>query len=696
MTATACAAMTLSIHGCGQADYGDRIDELENRVENLEAAVESLEEAMEAGAMIEDIVPIPGGLGYRIVFTGDREPIEILHGNDGVTPMIEVRHNGEGFSVWYNTTPGYPDEGWVDTGVTIDGDDAVTPRIRVVESGGKLVIEYNVTEGYPDDGWESTGTDIGALAGENPIEAIVDNADGTVTFVVNSFGSPEYTFAKFSTAQHFEIMTVGGLQFEGSEELTVVFRVNPSTAFVPTGGGTAIARWTLDQVGTRPLDQGDTRASYLNPSDVFSIRSIRPDGYPDNSKAGQYVAAIASNHLSHDEAIEEYFVALVLDNNAGETGDQALVSSGPIGMKVSVPQEELPLASGVIGATDNISWTLTYDGTMTLAGSGEMPDYPGYPLTSNPWNGHREAIGRVVVSEGITGVGANTFNNCPNLTEVVLPASVTRIGGSAFTYCSSLESIAIPGSVKTIGDYAFSDCSALQTLALPDGLETIGNQAFTRSGLIAVVVPDSVTSVGTSAFTQSASLTSITLGAGLSAIGNYTFEKCTALTSVTIPGNIKSIGNNAFDGCALLSDVSIAEGVETIGNYAFRYCYAYADISLPASLRSIGNYAFYYCPVEELAIPNGVTSIGSNAFQSCASLTTLTIGDGVETIGNSSFYDCAALVSVTIRALSPPQLGNANFATATGDTLYVPAEVLSTYSEMDVWATVFSAIDPIP
>ncbi len=60
--------------------------------------------------------------------------------------------------------------------------------------------------------------------------------------------------------QHFEIMTVGPVEFDGSEELTVVFRVNPSTAFVPTGGGTAIARWTLDQVGTRE--------SYITPTDA--------------------------------------------------------------------------------------------------------------------------------------------------------------------------------------------------------------------------------------------------------------------------------------------------------------------------------------------------------------------------------------------------------------------------------------------
>jgi hypothetical protein len=76
----------------------------------------------------------------------------------------------------------------------------------------------------------------------------------------------------------------------------IVFRANPSTAFVPTD----ITKWALDQL--------TTRASYVKPSSNFSIVSILPDG----ANEGQYIAKIKCLSLT---SVNEYFMALVLNTN---------------------------------------------------------------------------------------------------------------------------------------------------------------------------------------------------------------------------------------------------------------------------------------------------------------------------------------------------------------------------------------------
>lgn len=696
LAAAAVACTALFVPAC--KDYDDDIEGLRRRVDALEAVADAFEALSEAGCMIEQIVPIPGGQGYRILFTGDREPIEILHGTAGVTPRIEVRPDasGTGCTVWYNVTAGYPDEGWVDTGVNIRGTDAVTPQIRIHEgTGGELTVQYNVTAGYPEAGWVDTGVDLRQPESENPVAGVVENGDGTVTFYLNAFGMPSYTFARFSTAQHIEIMTAGPVEFTGSEEIAVVFRVNPSGAFVPTGANTAIARWSVDEVETLPAG---SRAGYVNPSEVFTLRSVWPDGYPDAVKPGQYVATIASNHLKHDPSVGTYRVALVLNNDAsGENPDGALISSGVIELRVALPEEEL-LASGTVGETDNIAWRLTSDGALTFSGTGAMPDYGYYPAA--PWTAgtYKSAITTVSVGEGITKLGNSAFENCANLASVSLPASLTSVGNNVFANCTALTRVDLPAGVTQIGEYAFSGCTALTSVGLPAGLTAIGRQAFASSGLTSVAIPDAVTTLGNSAFSGCTSLAEVTLGKGLTALSDYAFENCRpALTSIRIPGNVKTVGTSAFNGCDDLVSVTIEEGVESIGSSAFRYC-LFPELRLPSSLRTISNGAFEYCEnLVAMVVPDGVTSLGSNVFGHCSGLTELTLGSGVSQLPYGVASYCGNLVSVTVRSLTPPDnSAGGNFLVNADDTLYVPAAALDAYRADDDWATVFRAIEAIP
>ena len=67
-------------------------------------------------------------------------------------------------------------------------------------------------------------------------------------------------------------------------------------------------------------------------------------------------------------------------------------------------------------------------------------------------------IKKVLIEEGVTGIGNSVFSGCSNLMNVEIPNSVTSIGESAFSGCSGLTGIIIPNSVTSIADYAFYDC----------------------------------------------------------------------------------------------------------------------------------------------------------------------------------------------------------------------------------------------
>ena len=202
--------------------------------------------------------------------------------------------------------------------------------------------------------------------------------------------------------------------------------------------------------------------------------------------------------------------------------------------------------SGTCG--DNVTWDLTYDGLLTISGTGPMQDYS--EQQDRPWNPYRNTVKKIVVEEG-----------------------VTRIGSRAFWYCENTLTVDLPKTVKSIGDKAFSDCKALTGVDLPDGLESIGNGAFTSCESITVLkIPDSVTEIGSRAF-----------------------HSCEALEEITLPQGITEIKEHTFWSCSNLKTLKIPEGVTTIGPRAFTYCSRLKKIAIPVSVKSIGDSASNAC-----------------------------------------------------------------------------------------------------
>ena len=95
-------------------------------------------------------------------------------------------------------------------------------------------------------------------------------------------------------------------------------------------------------------------------------------------------------------------------------------------------------ASGTCGADgDNLAWTLTYDGVLTVSGSGQMDQYyktslPVFGREKAPWYEYKTDITVVVIENGVTSIGENAFYNCYKIQTVQLPQSLNLVGDSAF------------------------------------------------------------------------------------------------------------------------------------------------------------------------------------------------------------------------------------------------------------------------
>ena len=274
---------------------------------------------------------------------------------------------------------------------------------------------------------------------------------------------------------------------------------------------------------------------------------------------------------------------------------------------------------------ENVTWTLTADGTLTISGTGAMTDYT-YDSRS-PWYSCRTYIKRVVMQQGVTSIGGDAFWDCSGLTSVTIPDGVTSIGNYAFKGCSNLASVTIPESVTSIGGSAFSGCSGLTDIyyggygtdwqklnvSIPTSATVHFKDNIYGKGDCGINVTWELTGDGTLIISGTGRISNyshdnnapwyscrtyikrVVIQQGVTSIGDRAFWDCSGLTSVTIPDGVTSIGGDAFSGCAALTSVEIPNGVTAIGGSTFSNCIRLAKVTIPKSVTSIGKNAFYYC-----------------------------------------------------------------------------------------------------
>ena len=120
-----------------------------------------------------------------------------------------------------------------------------------------------------------------------------------------------------------------------------------------------------------------------------------------------------------------------------------------------------------------------------------------------------------IMSDAVTHIEQNAFNNCRDLYNVRLSKNLDRIPYGAFMECVSLETVHIPGSVKNIDIDAFAYCDALRTVIMHDGVECIEENAFAYChSLTEVYFPVSVGLIEDGAFVDDYAIERIYYGGG--------------------------------------------------------------------------------------------------------------------------------------------------------------------------------------
>lgn len=199
--------------------------------------------------------------------------------------------------------------------------------------------------------------------------------------------------------------------------------------------------------------------------------------------------------------------------------------------------EQLAESSQVMAAEDGwndfgegftTKWKLEGD-TLTISGSGDMPNWDASVSKAAPWSSERESIKTIIIDSGVENIGSYAIDQCGNLERIEIADTVKSIGGSAFRSCRSLKNITIPDGVTQISSTTFFGCNSLERIE----------------------IPDSVTSIGSIAFCGCVSLTGITIPKGVTSIGGDVFRSCEKLSSVTFTegDSIPTLASGCFNDC---------------------------------------------------------------------------------------------------------------------------------------------------
>ena len=257
--------------------------------------------------------------------------------------------------------------------------------------------------------------------------------------------------------------------------------------------------------------------------------------------------------------------------------------------------------------------------------------------------------GAVTIPAGVHTIGAESFENCKELTGVAIGKDVKSIGEFAFAFCENLTDVQMGDGVLRIGKRAFSECKNLKNLTLSRSLQYVGMAAFSGCKIESVTLPANLTHVDSHAFSGCLKLANVAMPRSVAKIGAGAFSHCRALREVTVPERVTCIEENAFGYCDALAVVRLPSGITEIRKNAFAECENLTAVSLPESVTKIGECAFLHCrSLKKITLPRMLTSIGLGAFGMCESLTEIVIPDGVTELADETFRGCGKLTRVAL------------------------------------------------
>ena len=84
--------------------------------------------------------------------------------------------------------------------------------------------------------------------------------------------------------------------------------------------------------------------------------------------------------------------------------------------------------------------------------------------------------------------GAQAFEGCASLTEVILPNKISEIGWCAFWGCNKINKLVLNKNLTKIAPSAFYGCHSLEVVQIPKSVKFVGKEAFFGNNLKEIII----------------------------------------------------------------------------------------------------------------------------------------------------------------------------------------------------------------
>ena len=300
--------------------------------------------------------------------------------------------------------------------------------------------------------------------------------------------------------------------------------------------------------------------------------------------------------------------------------------------------------------------------TLTISGEGNIADYYGKNITIDSFEGDiapwRRAllsdveadrttqevvpITKVIVEDGITGIGTDAFSYLALNGTITFNENVTYYGSGVYSYCPLITTVDFTNfKPKNVSDYWIPGHEMLTGSAVPYGffdrdksLNTCIVDGKTYTGELAL--PERIDTICTAAF-RGTGFDTINFDNGLKDIkevGPYGMSNLANIDTFTYPGNVDFYSGESPNGNKTSSVVLTGSSIKKL--------IIQKDVKeLPDA------FAYQLKALEKVIFEGEIESIGSNAFGGCEKLESVELGK-VKSMGNGVFINCPSLKSLKI------------------------------------------------
>ena len=302
------------------------------------------------------------------------------------------------------------------------------------------------------------------------------------------------------------------------------------------------------------------------------------------------------------------------------------------------------------GSNGSGTWNIDENGVLTVTGSGAMKDYNNNPwVGGTPWFEYivkdsthpSPPVTKVVIEDGITRIGTNSFTRTYNLNEIDVSncSTLTAIGGSAFKQQNSSSASSNTENPKIIN---FSGCENLTTIETDAFRDCNGIEELDISGT--KLTANHITTSGAG------------FGSGKNSLKTLRANGCTTgFTTLDLTG-WNSLQTLELSGCTSLTTLDVSN-CTSLTSLDVSNCTSLTSLTVPSSVTSLN------------VSGSALTSLDLSA---CTNLTALNISDCTR-LTSLDVSDCTGLTALDLSSTSLTNIDVSNNASLTA--LKLPATV---------------------